>query len=173
MNAVLGIILEKEFQLKHMNMRPREVRTWGDEEFSVGDEIYEYQNLCNVELRAYPVADFIKSFFPEEDRSRCFMYFSMKGSGVKAYLDWLRNISDDEVDTVPEHAFESGLKELTIKARFSSVLLIPDSEHLHNVLQINADYLATLLRRNMRNVATSSGFLATIIFLESDFVLGA
>ena len=159
MNAIFGIIFERAARARLLIKLPKEIKTWGNEDFKVGEEKFTYAALSDVELRASAVHDFIRSLLPEEMQGQDLEYASIKGAGIEKYIDWLRENSE----VSEEHPFEIGMKLLVRDAGRCALMLISGDENLKQHLVLVPEEVPSLLRSNLKNVACSLGFIASVM----------
>ncbi|WP_080410833.1 hypothetical protein [Burkholderia ubonensis] len=156
MNANVGIILRKSDREAVLSQLARQVRYWGDEVVEVGDKRYGFQGLDDVEFQIYPVTGFILSRIPAHERAADLEYAWMTGAGLDKYLLWVK----EHDEFAPPGVFENSLVELLNKLHFWAVLCAPEGDRLATFVRGSALDVVLMLRRAVRDLIASEGFLA-------------
>lgn len=158
MIADLGIILPRQVRIRILSELPRETRSWGDENFIVGDIYHCYPNLENVLLQVFKLGKFIARLLPPAWHNLDLEYVGIGGVGKSDYLNWL----DFECGPEIEHIFEKGLESLLSDAGSCAFVLVPDDETVEEVGSVSASALPKILRRHLQNDCRSPGFFAIV-----------
>ncbi|WP_232441737.1 hypothetical protein [Burkholderia ubonensis] len=122
----------------------------------VGDKRYGFQGLDDVEFQIYPVTGFILSRIPAHERAADLEYAWMTGAGLDKYLLWVK----EHDEFAPPGVFENSLVELLKKLHFWAVLCAPEGDRLATFVRGSALDVVLMLRRAVRDLIASEGFLA-------------
>lgn len=157
MNANFGIVICKEAADTLLLRAESKVVPWGGESFS--SEVSEYENasLPMIRFQLFPMTEFVKSKLPTAISECEIVYAWMTGSGLDDYEAWVRSVEDESLGV---HLFEVGLMDLVKEAKKAAIMFAPEGERLESFLPINIQDIPSLLRRNIRDISSSSGFLA-------------
>jgi hypothetical protein len=157
MNANLGVVLHKSERESMLRQLPRETRTWGDEVVNIDTPTrYVFTGLDGVEFHIHPVTDFIRTRLPASERSARLEYAWMTGAALSSYASWSKTHRDEAAFVPLELGFVTLLRQL----RFWAVLFAPEGERVGEVAALSAENTVRLLRRGVRSIAESPGFLA-------------
>ncbi|WP_080485722.1 MULTISPECIES: hypothetical protein [Burkholderia cepacia complex] len=156
MNANVGIVLRKSDREAVLSQLARQVRSWGDEVAEVGDKRYGFHGLDDVEFQIYPVTGFILSRIPARERAADLEYAWMTGAGLDKYLLWVK----EHDEFAPLGVFENSLVEVLNKLHFWAVLCAPEGDRLATFVRGSALDVVLMLRRAVRDLIASEGFLA-------------
>lgn len=157
MNANFGIVLRNvDRRLVLAPLAPR-MRTWGDETVrEEGPDRYAYTGLEDVEFEICPVTKFIRSRLPASEQNTDIEYAWMTGAGLDRYQEWVA-----ENGAVANYcSFESEFVRLLSELNFWAVMFAPENDRLGTFAMVSSGEAVEMLRRAVRDVASSDGFLA-------------
>jgi len=80
----------------------------------------------------------------------------MTGVGLDSYAAWVQT-HDEQAPVAP---FEAGLAALFGRVNFWAVMFAPEGDRLGKFVDVSVGELTHMLRRAVRDVAASAGFLA-------------
>ncbi|WP_406806666.1 hypothetical protein [Burkholderia semiarida] len=157
MNANVGIVLRKRDRETVLLQLARQVRTWGEEVVEVGEKRYGFSGLDDIEFQIYPVTRFILGRMPAGEQVADLEYAWMTGAGLDRYVSWVR----EHDEAAPLGVFEVSLVALLSKLHFWAVLCAPEGDRLATFVRVDALDMVKMLRRAVRDLTASEGFLAT------------
>ena len=159
MNTNFGVVLRRS-QVKRL-FSPVEVvfRSWGGDKVEVGEKRYTFALLEKIEFELYRVTTFILDNLPPQMKDEELVYVWMTGPALDEYEEWARNI---DLPTSASHSLEKGLLELIQQACGAAIMFAPEGDRLADFLNIQPRELIDLLRRNVKSLDESEGFLAAV-----------
>jgi len=164
MNANFGIILRKSIIDTLLSPLAPEVRSWGGEQVEIGEKKLAFPPLGNIEFQLYPVTKFVEDHLPIPLKGEILSYAWMSGQALDEYEEWVWN---NDVATTAMHPFEKGLLEMIYKARAATIMFAPEGERLGEFVSVEPAAAIDLLRRNVKDLDESTGFMATVISQSS------
>lgn len=159
MNANIGVIIRQSDAKRLLLTLPQEKKSWGDEVFEVGDVQYGFAPLSGIQLRIYPVTDFVRRNIPTSLSNEDIQYVWFTGTMLDDYEEWLLAHG---IHAKESHPFEDGLLKLINQVGECSFMLAPEGERLGEFVAIDSSKLVGLIRENVYNLGEAQGFLATI-----------
>lgn len=157
MNANFGIVLRKGDRESTLSQLAPRVRTWGGETVEEdGPRRYAFPGLEGVEFEIFPVTKFVRGRLPASEQASELEYVWMTGAGLDSYASWAQ--AHDE--QAPGTSFETGLVSLLGRLKFWAVMFAPEGDRLGKFVNVSVNELTHMLRREVRDVAASEGFLA-------------
>lgn len=165
MNANFGLILKKADRMRLLSAVV-ETRAWGDEIVETGVVKYKYSGLEDVFFQIYPLTDFVLNKLPETIRNESLEYIWMDGFALDAYEKWL---AGGEI-TGQLSDFEEGIKALLQKTSFCAVMFAAEGERLQQFAYMDESEFISLLRKSVRDIFSSNGFLAVLNCTSRDLI---
>jgi hypothetical protein len=161
MNASFGLILRKTTIESLLLPVAPIIRSWGDEEVEVGEKIYNFPLLENIEFQLYPVTPFVKDHLSGQLSVAELEYAWIAGKALDEYEKWIWN---NDAATQERHPFEVGCLELIRQADGGAIMLAPEGDRLGEFVSVEPSAAIALLRASVKNLDESKGFLATVNF---------
>jgi len=159
MNVNFGIILRKSIIDNLLSPLPPEFRSWGDEEVQIDERRLSFAALENIEFQLFPVTQFVMDHLPAQLKGEELTYALITGKALDGYEEWVGN-NDTAFSEL--HPFEKGLLEMIRRARETAIIFAPEGERLGEFVNVVPTVAISLLRLNVRNLAESKGFMATV-----------
>ena len=156
MNVEFGLILNKKIDL-YFSAIPKEVKEWGGDFFEDGDVKLVSRFLDGAFFTEYPVTEFILSRIDSGIDKDDISYLSIGGAIVDEYEDWINNNSILTKDT---HVVEVWLLKIISEVGWGAIMFAPEGDRLEDFFDVSCSDLIVLIRKNVKNMWESKGFLA-------------